>query len=543
MQFNRFFLRVILASVLTLATSLPALALTDDINLPFKDDPPVIGRWQSVAFVRSPIEFVPEAKPTSEKLFLKERVFLPQGKTPNPSLTWTKGVLINSIDKTASKYEFKRLDGLEFMFLEWKSGDYIFRNRKPEYYVLIREADFKKLTKVKSKVMTDGKDLWVPRFNDCLVTVPPGGICKHPAPSALHSRFIKVLPTYAPLAIKMWQLDLRGQDVSKLPLEGRGDDLLHASFDTVTKFPKVLPKSFVPSKILMLGKRPGLGVKRLHKKGITGKGVSIAIIDQALLVDHEEYRARLRSYEELHWIGAPAQMHGGAVTSIAVGKNSGVAPGADLYYIANSFSEGKFGVNFAFLAKAVDRVTSFNKTLPTKKRIRVLAIARGFAPHEKGYTEISAAIKRAKKAGIFVVTSSLEDHYGFRFHGLGRDPMSNPENKSSYGPGLFWQHEFFLPRMRKAKPTLLVPMDSRTTASQSGVRDYVFYRDGGWSWSIPYIAGLYALACQVNPTITPEVFWKKALETGDSRTIKKDGKKFRLEKIVNPRRLLKSLKK
>lgn len=27
----------------------------------------------------------------------------------------------------------------------------------------------------------------------------------------------------------------------------------------------------------------------------------------------------------------------------------------------------------------------------------------------------------------------------------------------------------------------------RTTASQTGTDDYVFYRQGGWSWSIPYI--------------------------------------------------------
>jgi hypothetical protein len=59
-------------------------------------------------------------------------------------------------------------------------------------------------------------------------------------------------------------------------------------------------------------------------------------------------------------------------------------------------------------------------------------------------------------------------------------------------------------------------MDSRGTASPTGYDDYVFYRQGGWSWSIPYIAGLYALACQVKPDITPEVFWSKALETGDA---------------------------
>jgi len=60
-------------------------------------------------------------------------------------------------------------------------------------------------------------------------------------------------------------------------------------------------------------------------------------------------------------------------------------------------------------------------------------------------------------------------------------------------------------------------MDSRTTASFTGISEYVFYREGGWSWSIPYIAGLYALAAQVDPEIPPERFWSLAMETG--RTI------------------------
>jgi hypothetical protein len=36
----------------------------------------------------------------------------------------------------------------------------------------------------------------------------------------------------------------------------------------------------------------------MHAQGITGQGVGIAIIDNPLLVDHEEYAGRLRLYEE-----------------------------------------------------------------------------------------------------------------------------------------------------------------------------------------------------------------------------------------------------
>lgn len=76
-----------------------------------------------------------------------------------------------------------------------------------------------------------------------------------------------------------------------------------------------------------LGKNPGLEIRELHKLGITGKGIGIGVIDQALLVDHVEYKEQLKLYEEIHSIDENAVMHGPADgASIAVGKSVGVAP-------------------------------------------------------------------------------------------------------------------------------------------------------------------------------------------------------------------------
>lgn len=69
-------------------------------------------------------------------------------------------------------------------------------------------------------------------------------------------------------------------------------------------------------------------------------------------------------------------------------------------------------------------------------------------------------------------------------------------------------------------------MDFRTTASHRGTEEYVFYRDGGWSWCTPYLAGMYALAVQVKPDITPEEFWRVALETGKTIQIQHEGKEY-----------------
>jgi hypothetical protein len=345
------------------------------------------------------------------------------------------------------------------------------------------------------------------------------------------------LPKYDPAnAADPYQIDLRSYDLSGLDLLDRFNDLQYASFDSDTKWPSALPKDYDPQKIMDLGKNPGLNVRALHDKGITGKGVGIAIIDQALLVDHIEYKDNVKFYEEIHWPEkSPAQMHGPAVASIAVGMNVGVAPEADLYYIAEQHGErnkdGNFEPDFTYVAQSIDRILEVNKSLSDESKIRVISISVGWLKTTKGYEEVNKSIEEAKKQGVFVISSALFDTYGYYMQGLGRYIYSNPDDVKSYTPGLFWSNEYYkstdyfaeLEKSRNIKfnGILLVPMDSRTTASPTGKEDYAFYGPGGISWAIPYLAGVYTLCCQVKPSITPEIFWTKALETGDINTINK----------------------
>ncbi|MEG0772615.1 S8 family serine peptidase [Clostridium sp.] len=381
-------------------------------------------------------------------------------------------------------------------------------------------------------------------------------ITKHPIAANFNRGSVDTLPPVNPAYEGDSTLDLRGYDLSSVDLKDKLKDLEYAEFDSKTIWPKSLPDRFDPEKLMDLGKSPGLNVERLHKKGITGQGVGLAIIDQALLVDHIEYKNNLKMYEEIHCSDTQAQMHGPAVASIAVGKTVGVAPDADLYYIAETHGEytnGGFQWDFTWVAKSIDRILEVNNTLPKNKKIRVISISVGWDKSQKGYDEVNAAVDRAKAAGVFVVSSSLINTDGYMFNGLGRNPLNDPEVPSSYEPGLFWKDryyendkEFYSILGEKIgvsiEDVLLIPMDSRTTASPTDPKDYVFYREGGWSWSIPYIAGLYALACEVNPDINPETFWSTALKTGDTIKVQNSGKEYELKKVVNPVKLMEALK-
>ncbi len=343
------------------------------------------------------------------------------------------------------------------------------------------------------------------------------------------------LPSYNSDSDEIWQIDLRSSDLTNLDLSERLNDLLYADFDSKTKWPDRLPDGFEPQMIMELGKNPGLGLRELHEKGITGKGIGLAIIDQGLLVDHIEYKKQLKMYEEIHCSDENAAMHGPAVASIAVGKTVGVAPEADLYYIAETHGvyneQGEFDWDLSWLAESVDRIVEINKTLPEGKKIRVISISLGIGGEMNGYEKVFDSIEKAKQDGIYTVYVESDPYFG-----LGRDPLKSPDENTSFTKGEFWKN------IRYNNDKLLIPMDSRCTASPTGVNDYVFYRNGGMSWAVPYVAGLYALACQVKPDITPEIFWSYAFNTSDTIFIDNSNKE-QFGKIVNPVRLIENIEK
>lgn len=313
-------------------------------------------------------------------------------------------------------------------------------------------------------------------------------------------------------------LDIRSvncanKDLSKYTYE-------QISFDNGTVFPKdasKLPADFNANAIMEKHKNPGLNVRKLHEMGIDGSGISMAIIDQ-LLSPHNEYNDNLAHYEEfLVSKGHSGSMHGSAVSSIAVGKTVGVAPKAKLYYFAADLVDGKFENDETkrrtsrYNAAALDRIIEINKTLPDNEKIVVVSVSA--SPSWSRDPEIwEKALEKAKQAGIFVTTTGLKQEYGLLDNGVYRFASQEPDNFESYRQ-TNWQTGKELP-IDVQKNTLCFPMDHRTTAAPNGINDYAHYASGGWSWMKPFEAGVYVLAKQVKPDITPEEFFKVGLETG-----------------------------
>jgi hypothetical protein len=111
--------------------------IVDKIDYPFVDDPCVIGSWRAVDFVREIEAFNPQQKSWKGELWLNFLIFDVNGVMAGSGfLTWTRGMMINPNEQTASAYTIREMNGSNYMFLEWKSGDYTIRHQKPLYYVL-----------------------------------------------------------------------------------------------------------------------------------------------------------------------------------------------------------------------------------------------------------------------------------------------------------------------------------------------------------------------------------------------------------------------
>lgn len=115
----------------------------DNIDLPFVMDENIIGLWKSVDVVDNISDFIVN-EPKLTTLWLKSVCFNEDGTVvriyDNDEWHdfWTKGVLIDKKKATASAYKIKLINNKEYLFIEWKMGNYSYGGVKPEYFVFER---------------------------------------------------------------------------------------------------------------------------------------------------------------------------------------------------------------------------------------------------------------------------------------------------------------------------------------------------------------------------------------------------------------------
>ncbi len=280
-----------------------------------------------------------------------------------------------------------------------------------------------------------------------------------------------------------------GVSLEKCDLRERADLLRAMPFDTRTVWPPAerLPDGFKPDRLLEEGKDPGLGIRGLHARGVDGRGVRIAIIDQPMKPDHREFKEQLERYEVVGAADVPPQMHGPPVASIAVGQTCGVAPRARLSF----FAIPMWRPENAPYCDIIDKILKENEAKRPAERIRVVSISTGMFSSQSDFDRWRDVTRRAAESGLLIITCDQE---ALRYGTLRRVPGADADDPRSYRAGPYGV----------TPASLLIPAGGRTTASHQGPDVYTYWVEGGMSWAAPYLAGTAALAFQVKPDITPE---------------------------------------
>ncbi len=327
-------------------------------------------------------------------------------------------------------------------------------------------------------------------------------------------------------------MDVRQQDLRKI-LTPAGRSLVRTlSFNGATVWPEFnvgqLPLKEYVNKLVEDAKNPGLGVRKLHQQGITGKGVTVAIIDQPLYLNHPEFEGKIIEYHDVGCGGSQSSMHGPSVASLLAGTHCGTAPEVKMYYAAAP----SWTKDTAFQAAALDWLIEKNKQLPVGQKIRVVSVSGApsgpGSPFEKNTEQWDMACHRAEAAGMMVLDCT--QHHGFisscYFYG------ANVETPIGCKPGF---------PNSKTNPVssddLYVPTCPRTSAEQytEDQAGYAYWGQGGLSWAIPYCAGVLAMGWQVSPKATPEQMKELLLKTAYQT---KEG-----ANIIDPSRFIQALQK
>ena len=385
---------------------------------------------------------------------------------------WTKDYVLLTDSQIIPEYTIKTIGNTDYLFIECTYylmyGKDMLGEDRPWYYVFKRECVPEPLKSIKA-------------FDDVRNDIR-----------------INISGAYR-------DFNNTGSDLSQLDLSNFGD-MLTLTFNEKTVFPSKdkMPdnEKLQPDYILEAGKNPGLGVRSIHEQGITGKGVSVAIIDMPMIDTHPEYKDKISEYTGQK----RDSLHGPMVTSLLVGETTGTAPGSKVYYYASQAIQGN--PDAAEIANIIDMIIEKNKILSSNEKIKLISISAAPTPLSDGiragwrngeiYLE---SVERAKQAGILILDTSAENG----IIGACAYDLENPEDVALCLP-----HD--VPAWERK---ILAPIFHRTSAEvlTDGDFTYLYQANGGLSSAVPYAAGVLAMGWEIKPELTADEIVQILLDT------------------------------
>jgi hypothetical protein len=358
---------------------------------------------------------------------------------------------------------------------------------------------------------------------------------------------------------------LCGQDATRYNTEDLSrEKFAEISFDTNTVFSNEQNSKYRPQELIERGKDFGLGLSKLHKAGIDGRGIDVTLIDWNFDYDNPEFvdedgNSRIVEYNNEH-ISQKRKFkegfHGKTVSSLLAGSNTGVAPKCNISFYAIEPKED--------LSKQVENILDALQS-NGKKIPQVISLSSSLNSNEKNeqYTE------RLEKAGCDFVNSpnflkhfifhnrnnymdiddnenlsaqklstninSKKDWKRFRVEGtvkrkllqakLASKKMSDEDKvhierdiqkydmllNMTYEQAIEFEKNKIANTQKFWKQKIHIPCGGRSYPQIGG--GYMYCGHSSVSWTIPQVAGLLVLAKQMDPNVSYEEFSQIAKDT------------------------------
>ncbi len=381
---------------------------------------------------------------------------------------------------------------------------------------------------------------------------------------------------------------LCGRDISQWDLSDLSPEFFKKlCFDSNTKFSKEQIQKFNPKKLLEMAKKPSQDIGRLHSKGITGQGLNLAVIDTNIDSKHEIFlngNIHMKSSNNM----GEVEPHGLTVVSAL----SQIVPDAQVdYYPYDKTNKNKDNIIEELIdeiiesgVKIISMSSSFNseeirkRVLDRCEKAGVTLIDQPtFVKHftfcfrnidENGKEYFEEAFMEPETASLpkakWEEYQSLLEKYCVEDRKSLSEKIKLDSNikeevkpiilerlenfgelfdcKSYEGEGgvrhiskqKTIQEEKERKNVSRAEKPIEIPCGGRSFAAPGG---YKYWGSCSNSYTIPQIAGIFALARQISPNLSFEQFSKIANQT--SMQIASDGYD-RL--VISPENLIEQIK-
>ena len=267
--------------------------------------------------------------------------------------------------------------------------------------------------------------------------------------------------------------------------------------------PDKLPDGFDPKKILDDSKITP-EIQKLRSANKTGTGINIAIIDNILDFRHPEFSNNIKYVAEpvLKMKNTAPHFHGSMVTGCAVGKQTGVAPDANVYYFTRAKANEETTEE---MHRVLKNIIDFNNNLPPHKRIQILSFSgtpQGVSNSTVSETRIIEMLQQLESMGVKIIICGdiikKRQYYPESFSIAKHDFIPSSYNVPVQGDR----------RIEYTSDVIGIPTNCKTTPITTG---YAYKKISGDSAATPYLAGVFACALQGNTIFCSRPNWQTEL--------------------------------